>query len=137
MSPLNGARGADPLPSANPSNAAALTFELPESLLERLAERVAQLVLAQLDVSGYSSPWLDVNEAAEYLRCKPKRVYDLVGQSRLPVHRDGSRLLFDRAELDAYLADTALTPPADGPQNRRARGGARIETPRVGGRSCR
>jgi excisionase family DNA binding protein len=49
------------------------------------------------------SLWLTVGEAAEYLRCKPKRIYDLVSQKRLPGHKDGSRLLLRRDELFAYM----------------------------------
>jgi excisionase family DNA binding protein len=92
------------------SAAAAL---LVDELVERVAVRVVELLGTHVSPPGEASPWLTVDEAAEYLRCKPKRIYDLVSQSRehdpgrrrLPVHRDGSRLLFLRHELDAYLLD--------------------------------
>jgi excisionase family DNA binding protein len=51
-----------------------------------------------------SEPWIDVHGAAEHLACKRRRIYDLVEQGRIPHHRDGSRLLFRRSELDASLA---------------------------------
>ena len=41
--------------------------------------------------------------AAAFLSCPPSRVYALVSARRLPVHRDGSRLLFDPAELREYV----------------------------------
>ena len=47
--------------------------------------------------------YLDSAEAAELLRCTPQRVRRLVHERRLPVLKDGRRLLFSRAALDAYL----------------------------------
>lgn len=77
-----------------------------ENAIERVAVRVAELLADRLPGPAPASPWLNVQEAAEYLRCTPKRIYDLTGQSRLPVHRDGSRLLFRRDELDEYVCAT-------------------------------
>jgi excisionase family DNA binding protein len=107
-----------------------------DELVARFADRVAERLLAGLpEGSPPCSPWLDVTEAADYLRCGRKRVYDLVGQSRLPVHRDGSRLLFHRDELDGYLngADTSLTPSTDMAPQSHSRGAGRITNPRVNG----
>lgn len=73
-----------------------MTDELLDALADRLAERVAQAPTVP--------DWLTVNEAAEYLRCRPKRVYDLCCQRRIPFAKDGSRTLIRRAGLDAYLA---------------------------------
>lgn len=42
-------------------------------------------------------------EAAEYLRVKPQRVYDLVNQGRLPGERDGERVLVREVMLGRYL----------------------------------
>jgi excisionase family DNA binding protein len=82
-----------------------------DELVERVAARVVELLGAELQAPTDPSPWMNVEETAEYLRCKPKRIYDLVSQvreddpdqRRLPVHRDGTRLMFHRAELDSYL----------------------------------
>jgi excisionase family DNA binding protein len=112
-----------------------------DELVARVAEQVAARVLAGLPRASppSGSPWLDAAEAADYLRCKLKRLYDLVGQSRLPVHRDGSRLLFHRDELDGYLngADTLLTPSADVAPQSHSRGAGRISNPVVNGASRR
>lgn len=86
-----------------------MTEALLDALVERLAGRVAELVADRLPATPAASPWLNVDEAAEYLRCTRKRIYDLVSQSRLPVHRDGSRLLFRREELDEYVMASADT----------------------------
>ena len=47
--------------------------------------------------------WLDVDQAAAYLACSPKRIYDLVSQRRLRRAREGRRLLFQREWLDAVV----------------------------------
>jgi excisionase family DNA binding protein len=118
-----------------PTPGAALDAAL-AALVPAIAERVADLLTGRVGAAlGSRSPWLDVNEAADYLRCKPKRVYDLVSQSRVPAHKDGSRLLLHRDELDAYLraADTPLTPPVDLASQSRSQQGARIVNPGVKG----
>lgn len=80
-----------------------LSLALPDELLEELAERVAA-ILADRENGDSDDGFMDVAGAAEYLACPPSRVYALVSAKRLPHHRDGSRLLFDRAELRAYVA---------------------------------
>jgi excisionase family DNA binding protein len=74
-----------------------------DELVERVAVRVAELVADRLPAAPEGSPWLNVDEAADYLRCGRKRIYDLVSQSRVPVHRDATRLLFRREDLDEYV----------------------------------
>jgi excisionase family DNA binding protein len=65
--------------------------------LERLRDLIGDLR------SGEPEPWVDVHGAAEHLACKRQRIYDLVHADRIPHHRDGSRLLFRRSELDAWI----------------------------------
>jgi excisionase family DNA binding protein len=76
-----------------------LEFELDDATLDRLAELVAE----RLDGHGGPEPWIGVQQAAEHLACKRQRIYDLVHAGRIPHHRDGSRLLFRRSELDRWL----------------------------------
>ncbi|HET7052463.1 MAG TPA: helix-turn-helix domain-containing protein [Solirubrobacterales bacterium] len=83
-----------------------LRLEVPDGLVELIAERAAELVVAEL-AAREGSPYLSVEEGAEYLRCKPKRIYDLTSQGRLPCAKDGSRTLLRRTDLDAYLEDSA------------------------------
>ena len=89
-----------------------LAVELPDELVEALARRVAEL-LAERDqgAAGYLDGYLDVAGAAEFLACPPSRVYALTSAGRLPVHRDGSRLLFDRQELRDYVANGGARRP--------------------------
>ena len=82
--------------------------DLARVLLEEIAadptalERLRELV-AGPEFRIYES-WIGVNDAAEHLACKPRRIYDLVEADRIPYHRDGSRLLFRRSELDDWVA---------------------------------
>jgi excisionase family DNA binding protein len=75
---------------------------IPDEWLEAIAERVTEL-LAERAPAANSSPYLSPIEAAEYLRADRQRVYDLLSSGRLTRHKDGSRVLVSRAELDAYL----------------------------------
>jgi excisionase family DNA binding protein len=82
-------------------------FDLPDALLDRIAERAADLVLARLDrEKPPESEFLTVPEAAELLRAKPQRVYDLLSDGRLERVKDGSRVLVRRADLIAHLLPT-------------------------------
>jgi putative molybdopterin biosynthesis protein len=47
---------------------------------------------------------MDTREVASYLRLKERRVYDLVRQNALPHIRATGKLLFPRAQIDAWLA---------------------------------
>jgi excisionase family DNA binding protein len=78
-----------------------LALEFPEELVEALAQRAAEIVREQEPESA--DEWLDVAGAAGYLKCGRRRIYNLVSEGRIPVHREGSRLLFKRSELDAWI----------------------------------
>ncbi len=75
-----------------------LRVEIPDELVDRIARRVAELQ----EPNG-QAPYLNVEQAAAYLAAPASRVYELVERRRLRVHRDGRRLLFTRADLDACL----------------------------------
>ncbi len=80
----------------------ALLAELGDADLDRLAELLAPRLAAHLSTGG-PFPWLDVENAAAHLACPKSRLYALVSARRIPHHRDGSRLLFNRAELDEWV----------------------------------
>ena len=83
-----------------------LTIAVPDELVERVAERAAELVLERLeraDNGATPSPYLSVVEAAEYLRAKRHRVDDLLSRGTLTRFKDGARTLVSRAELEAYV----------------------------------
>ena len=95
-----------PLPSRAPAIRAGGIFEralsvvVPTELLDLIAKRAAELIERP---AAEADPWLTVEQAAGYLACKPKRIYDLCSQRRVPFAKDGSRTLLRRTDLDAYL----------------------------------
>lgn len=56
-----------------------------------------------------SSRYLTIPEAAELLRCRRQRIDDLLSQRRLTRHKDGSRTLIARSEIEAWLARSNVT----------------------------
>lgn len=83
-----------------------LRLDVPPDLVEAIAERSAEIVLERQGTTE-SMPYMTVDEAAKYMRCRPKRIYDLTSQRRLPFIKDGSRTLLRRVDLDAYLEGSA------------------------------
>lgn len=81
---------------------AGLALPFPEQLVDVIAERVAERLAGRAPATG-PEPWIGVAEAARHLDCEPKRIYDLKSQRRIPFRKDGSRVLFRRSDLDAYL----------------------------------
>ena len=102
MTPAATACAASSVPSSKRPNPS-LGLTVPSELVELIAQRAAELVAEYQQTAPEDTAYLTVAEAAEYLRCKPKRVYDLTGQRRLPFVKDGSRTLLRRADLTAYL----------------------------------
>ena len=49
-------------------------------------------------------PWIDAHEAATHLGAPLSRVYDLSRKNAIPCNRDGTRLMFRRSMLDAWVA---------------------------------
>ena len=89
---------------SNGSMAPSVSLSVPPEFVEAVAQHVADL-LAEHQTAD-PTPYLTVEEAAEYLRCKPKRVYDLCSQRRIDFCKDGSRTLLRRIDLDAYLENS-------------------------------
>jgi excisionase family DNA binding protein len=80
------------------SHDVALTIALAHDQFEALARRVAALI-----EEGRDDGFLGEEGAAQYLSTTPKAIYHLVERRRLPRYRPDGRLLFDRAELRAYV----------------------------------
>lgn len=85
-----------------------LSLTLPPEVLEAIAERAAEILA---DRQGERTGYLDVAGAAEFLACPKSRIYALVSADRIPYEKDGSRLLFDRGELRAYVANGGARRP--------------------------
>ena len=74
-----------------------LHLELPESVLDRLVEQVAERVRSEL---ADSSPWMTRPAAAVYLDVPVSR---LEKDKTVPCHRWDGRVLYHRPELDEWL----------------------------------
>ena len=83
------------------TQAPTLTLDVPAEMVEQIAQRAAEIVAARHTPTA--SPWLTTQGAAEHLACRTDRIHDLVQLGKLTPRRDGRRLLFRRADLDAYL----------------------------------
>jgi excisionase family DNA binding protein len=106
-----------------------IVLELSDEVVEAIAERAADLVVARQPRHGRGSPYLTVAEAAEQLRCKPQRLYDLASAGRLSRYKDGSRVLLSRGEIDAHLTGERRSPIAPSlplPPRRRSKRGLAV-----------
>jgi excisionase family DNA binding protein len=82
----------------------AINLTVPDELIEE----IVAVVVARLNVQPPAeSPYMSVDEAADYMRCKKQRVYDLISARRLTRLKDGTRVLLRRGEIDAYLETRA------------------------------
>jgi excisionase family DNA binding protein len=101
--PARPSRSPSSPPNEIHTSGARLELLVPDALVDAVAHRVAELLAAQPAVGSgtATSPWLDVDEAARYLRCSRQRVYDLVSEGRVRVAKEGRRSLFRREWLDA------------------------------------
>ena len=79
----------------------ALSLDLPPELVERIAERAADLLAERQ--AGPGDDWLTVAGAAAYLHCSTSRIYQLKSARRIPFQKDGSRVLFRRSALDTWV----------------------------------
>lgn len=80
-----------------------LLAELDDDALDELAKRLAPRLAPNVGAERTTSQWRNSSEAASYLACSRGRLYDLVQLRKLDPRRDGRRLLFRTADLDAYL----------------------------------
>jgi excisionase family DNA binding protein len=79
-----------------------VAITLPPGLMDQLAAQVADQLTAR--IASPLAPYLNVEQAAEYLACGKRRVYDLVEREAVVYYRDGKRLLFRCADLDSYVS---------------------------------
>lgn len=53
------------------------------------------------------SPYMTIQECAEYIRLTPKTIYKKAHYKEIPSRKHGSRLLFHKDEIDAWSAARA------------------------------
>jgi excisionase family DNA binding protein len=51
--------------------------------------------------------FLKVEEVAELLRLKPRTIYNMVSQRRIPFRKAGRQLLFELKEIDEWTKGSA------------------------------
>jgi excisionase family DNA binding protein len=81
---------------------------LPQEVIEAIAVRAAELVAERLEREA--SPWMTRAQAARYLGLPVSRLEKNAakeGSDKIPLHRDGARVLYHRDELDHWLLDKA------------------------------
>jgi excisionase family DNA binding protein len=79
-----------------------LALELPNALIETLAQRVAAIVLERLDDTS-KQRWLTVDQAADYLGRTPEAIRGLVKRGELTGYRPDGRLQLDREQIDRWM----------------------------------
>jgi excisionase family DNA binding protein len=94
---------------------AALSPELVAALEELVDERVRERLEAS-EVNGSASPWLSLDEAADYLRVSPRTLERQLARGHVRSTSIGRRRLLHRADLDelakaATREETARTAP--------------------------
>jgi excisionase family DNA binding protein len=82
-----------------------LGLQLPPEFIDQLADLVAARLAERVDTA--ERVWLSAPEAANYLNMKLDLLYKRTSAEAIPFHKDGGRLLFNRNELDAYMARNA------------------------------
>ncbi len=80
-----------------------MNVELPDSLLEAIAQRAAEIVLEHSTSESTANEWLDSKGAAGYLGISVGHLHNLRGT--VPSHKVGGRRRYRRSELDAYQAN--------------------------------
>src|SRR6476620_5000079 len=74
--------------------------------------RVAKDSRADHAVATRAPDMIDTRDVAAYLRLKERRIYDLVRQRSIPHVRATGKLLFPRAQIDAWIAGKREAPAA-------------------------
>ena len=79
-----------------------LTSVVTDETLAAIADHVAAAIRAEFEAKD-DSPYLSVNEAALFLRCKRQRIYDLLSIGRLSRVKEAGRTLVLRSEVEALV----------------------------------
>jgi excisionase family DNA binding protein len=81
-----------------------VNLELPDSVLDRLADLIVAKLADRLPATPGPSPYMTVEEAAQFIRARSRgRVDDLLSAGRLTRFKAGRNTLVLRAELEAFV----------------------------------
>lgn len=89
----------------------------PDELMNQLVNAIASVIVVRVREQVAAEPrpsrsliapspkagYMTVPEAAEYLRCKPQRIYNLLYERQIDRYRDGGRVLIRRDELESWI----------------------------------
>lgn len=75
-------------------------------MVELLGEKVDLLRRPTEEAEG--KQWFNVDELSEYLPSHPRKqtIYSWTSTRRIPFHKKGRSIMFDKAEIDAWLQDS-------------------------------
>ncbi len=79
-----------------------ISFQVPAELVETIAQRAAELVLKS--DRERDEGFIGIDEASSFTDLKKSRIYHLAHLDRIPKHKIGSTLKFDKAELRDWIA---------------------------------
>jgi hypothetical protein len=79
-----------------------IALELPDELVEEIAERAAEIAVERVRGEA-ESPYMTVADAALFIGAKRQRIYDLFDDGRLTRYGTNHARLVSRAELVAYV----------------------------------
>ena len=79
-------------------------------LLDEFVDRVADRVVHRLEARDTrpQTELLSLTEAAEMLRCKPQRIYQLRSTGRLPRTVEGGRAIVRRSDLERLIEEDSV-----------------------------
>ncbi|MBA3914896.1 MAG: helix-turn-helix domain-containing protein [Acidobacteriales bacterium] len=77
-------------------------LDIRDAIEEALLPRIREIVADELKKEPQSK-FVDVNEAAEILRCRPQRIYNHASEGKLRRFKDGSRVLFARKDVENLI----------------------------------
>ncbi len=78
------------------------------SINEKLAEISSRLPQSPKG----ASEWLDIGEAAEYLKLSKSAIYKRTMNSTISFYRTGRKLMFKRSELDKFILSSRSSGPS-------------------------
>jgi hypothetical protein len=93
-----------------------ISLQLPASVIEAIAARVAPMVaeLLRAEGSASESEFLSVEEAADLMRSTPGRVRNLITSRQLvPDAYNGRRPLLSRLQVKAWMRTVDTLAPAE------------------------
>lgn len=81
-----------------------VAVELPDDVVEAIAQRAAEIVLErQAAAVPARSKYASIDEAKDFLRCGKQRIYDLRSSRTLTPFTEGGRALVAWSELEALV----------------------------------